>query len=311
MQFHNRSVALIKNILTLKTTSRLLVFALVMFLLASTAKAQTTSVMGRFSVQNATGCAPLDVSITELDNFGSGTTRQYWYEDKSGVPTTDKNFTYSTPGVYYLVQLVGANVPQKEDSLKITVHNPAPPEFEIHNCSGHTVRVEITDSNYDKYRVNFTATNSEVIGPGITSSEFDFGTAGDYPIVVTGLYNNAVNNCGTNTKTITTIDNIVTPILHSVEVNNESSDGSTLLTYTLGEESIYTLEVSENDVVGFYDLYDITGNRENITGINTLGNYYCYRIRTFDACRNVFIYSKIICSTSISVQVDNGVNLVS
>ncbi|MEQ6120241.1 gliding motility-associated C-terminal domain-containing protein [Reichenbachiella sp. MALMAid0571] len=295
----------------MKPNYRLLVFALAMIAQVSITKAQTTSVMGRFSVQNVTGCAPFEVDITELDNFGSSTTRQYWYEDKSGVPTTDKNFTYNTPGEYYLVQLVGANVPQKEDSLKITVYDPAPPEFEIHNCAGHTIRVEITDTNYDRYRVNFTATNSEVIGPGITSSEFDFGTAGDYPITVTGLYNNAVNNCGTNTKTITTIDNIVTPILHSVEVNTESSDGSTLLTYTIGEESVYVLEVSENDIVGFYDLYEITGNRENVTGINTLGNYYCYRIRTFDACSNVYIYSNIVCSTSINVKVDNGVNLVS
>lgn len=311
MQFYYRLIVLIKNTLALKANFKLLVFVITILAFfdgRNPAIAQETSVMGRFSIENSTGCAPLEVNITELDNFGANTSRQYWYENKDNPPVLSKTHTYTEPGEYYLVQLVGANVPQKEDSIKVTVYEPSPPDFIIHNCDDHVVRVEVTDDTYDRYRVDFTATDSRVVNPGTINPEFNYGVAGDYPIVVTGLYDNAVDNCGVNTKTVSTIDNIVSPVLNSIEVNNESSDGSALLTFSVGEGLVYTLEVSTNDAVGFEDLMEISGSRENITGLNTLANYYCFRIRTFDACNNVFIYSNILCSTVIDVEVGNGQN---
>jgi gliding motility-associated-like protein len=281
-----------------------------LFLGDSNLFAQDTSVLGRFSVANATGCAPLTVNITSLDNFGSGTSRQYWYANKDNTPELTTTHTYTTPGEYYLVQLVNVNIPQKEDSIKITVVDPVPPEFTIFNCAGHVVRVELTDTNYDSYRVNFTNSDFEMVAPGTTSREYDFGVAGDYPIVVTGVLNGAADNCGTSNQTITTIDDIVIPAIQAVEVNNESTNGSAFLTYTIGTESTYTLEVSENDAVGFVDWKDITGSNENLLGLNTLNSFYCFRIRTFNACNNQFIYSNIICTTSIDVEVGNGFNKI-
>ncbi len=271
--------------------------------------AQHTSAMGRFSVDNAVGCAPLQVNVTEHDNLGN-VTRQYWYEDKSNAPVTNKSYRYTTPGEYYLVQLVGANVPEKEDSIKIIVHDPTPPEFKIHNCAGHVVRVEITDTNYDSYRIDFTPTDSEVVQPGTTSPAFDYGAAGDYPITVTGLHNGATDNCGSKTQTITTIDAIVPPVVNSVEMISQGANGSLLLSYTIGDGSDYYLQVKkENSAVGFDQEILLTAPVSlTIQDINTRDSYFCYRIRTFDACNNAFIYSNVICSSSIDVKAENGQN---
>ena len=283
----------------------------ILFLSIDKLSAQNTSVLGRFSVANSIGCAPLTVNITSLDNFGVGTSRQYWYENKNNTPELTTSHTFSTPGEYYLVQLVNTNVAQKEDSLKITVTDPIPPEFIAYNCAGHVVRVEITDTNYDSYRVHFTNNDFEIVSPGTISREFDYGIAGNYPIVVIGLLNGAADNCGTNSQVISTIDDIFVPEIQAVEVNNENRNGSAFLTFTIGAGLVYSLEVSENDDVGFIDWKEVTQNNENLLGLNTLENFYCFRIRTFNACNNEFIYSNIICSTSIDVEVGNGFNKVS
>lgn len=272
--------------------------------------AQDTSAVGRFSVANASGCAPLTVNINILDSFDPQTSRQYWYENKNQAPELATTHTYSTPGEYYLVQLVGANIPQKEDSIKITVIDPVPPEFTIFKCAGNVVRVEITESNYDSYRVNFTNTDFDIVDPGKISKEYDFGVAGEYVINVEGIYNGVAENCGTNGQAITTIDDIVIPEIQAVEVNNESANGSAFLTYTIGTESTYILEVSENDAIGFIDWKDVTGSNENLLGLNTLNSFYCFRIKTFNACNNAFIYSNVICTTSIDVEVGNGFNKI-
>jgi len=297
--------------LVLKRNTFLYIFVITVWSLSlnvSKLSAQDTSVLGRFSVVNSVGCAPLTVNITSLDNFGAGTSRQYWYENKDNIPELTTTHTYATPGEYYLVQLVNVNIPQKEDSIKITVVDPVPPDFTIFNCAGHIVRVELTDTNYDSYRVNFTNTDFDIVAPGTISREYDFGVAGDYPIVVKGLLNGAADNCGVSSQAITTIDDIVIPEIQAVEVNNESTNGSAFLTYTIGPESSYTLEVSENDVVGFVGRQDLTGSNENLLGLNTLNNFYCFRIRTFNACNNEFIYSNVICTTTIDVEVGNGFN---
>ena len=271
--------------------------------------AQDVSELGRFTVENATGCVPLSVSVTEIVPLG--TSRQYWYENKDSAPVLSTSFTYNTAGEYYLVQLNNnSDGLSKQDSIKITVFDPTPPEFLVHNCNGHRIRVEITDTAYDSYRVDFTATDSETVGPGLTTSEFDYGIAGNYNVVVTGLYNNAADNCSSENKNFTSIMAITEPVINAIEVNNESSNGSALVTYTIGENSTYYLESSENDAIGFDQEMEVVDTRVNITGINTLNSYHCYRLRTFDACNNAFIYSDTLCSVSIDVEVDNGSNKV-
>lgn len=275
------------------------------------------SVLGRFSVENAVGCAPLSVKVTDINPIGSSQTYYYEGTKLDTPPDTTTTYTYS-PGEYYLVQLV--NNPSapggKFDSLKITVTDPVPPEFIAYNCAGHVVRVEMTDTNYDSYRVFFTNTDSLIVFPGTISREFDYGAAGDYVIEVKGLLDGALDNCGTSNQTITTIDDIVTPEIQAVEVTNGSStNGAIFLSYTIGPESIYTLEYSENDAIGFIDWGELDAQNGNstglsVSGLNTLSSFYCFRIRTFNACNNEFIYSNTICSTSLSVQVDNGFNKI-
>lgn len=272
---------------------------------------QKVSKLGRFSVAENKGCAPFTVNITPLVNFAP-VTPQYQYESSAEVPTTNTVHTYTQPGEYSLVQIVLASgVEPTTDTLFITVHDPLPPDFTIHNCSSHRVRVEINDSHYDQYRVFFTPNDSLDVAPRVTTPEFVYGTPGNYTVTVLGLFNDSQNNCASTTTSITTVDAITTPVFTAAEVTNKAIDGSIQLNYTLGSDVIYRLEQSENGSNSFLSQGNISGSSRTATGVNTLNNYYCYNINTFDACNSRTIYSDTICSPVMKVDTQNGANLIS
>jgi gliding motility-associated-like protein len=276
-------------------------------------KAQDLSeTYGRFSVVNAIGCAPLTVDITELKNLTDENV--YYYDainDPNAIPNKDLSFTYSQAGTYKIVQLTSANNGNEStlDTLTVTVHELIKPDFRIHNCDNHRVRVEILDSNYEFYRVNFTTTVFEDVAPGNFSSEYDYLVAGNYSISVDGMYLNAKDNCGSDNTSINTIQTIVPPIITSANVLVvDQVTGRNDITQTIGENIIYDLEVSINNAQNFEFFREINSNRILFNNLNTLNNFYCYNIKTFDACNNSTFRSDTICTAKIGVISGDGAN---
>lgn len=278
--------------------------------LNTTGLAQTTSILGRFSVDFSRGCNGLTINITENGIFD---TPQYWYEgfDENLAGNTDLFRTYSTPGEFYLTQVVNDVLPGGAmDSILITVINPEIPDFIIRNCDNHQVRVEITEDYYDVYRVEFTSTDQENVAPLSLSSTYDYGVQGSYRINVTGLLNNGADNCGTDNAVINTIDDIVDPVLNSIETTVNSAIGDLQLVHTLGDDIIYNLNYAENSSTNLEFEREINGSNSIISGINTRNDYHCYQIQTFNACREENILSDIVCSVNFSVRQEETGNLV-
>ena len=81
--------------------------------------AQVLSKEGRFSIEQNIGCAPFEVSISELDDFGD-ISRQYIFEE--GLTETDQTtHIYQQEGTYTIVQIVGVDVEPKTDTLFVEV----------------------------------------------------------------------------------------------------------------------------------------------------------------------------------------------
>ena len=211
------------------------------------------------------------------------------------------------------MQIIGADTSPEPttDTLRITVFEPLEPDITIHNCSGHRIRVEINDDHYDQYRVFFTPNDSVDIAPLTFSPEFSFGVVGNYTITVLGLFNDSENNCASSTSGVVTIDQIVTPILSAAEVTSKATDGTVQLNYTLGDDILYRLEISENGSDNFSFHGNISGASRTSSGINTRDSYFCYNISTFDACNNVNIASDTLCTPVLHVETGNGINLIS
>ena len=162
--------------------------------LSLTAPAQFISQEGRFSVDIVRGCAPLQIQLTPLDDFGD-ISRQYIYEEN--VPETNlTTYTYLNPGIFSLVQIVGIDVVPKTDTLTIEVFEAIPPGANFFVCEENQVRVEITDDFYDSYLVNFSPSEQVELDQENRTTSFTYQTSGEQTISVEGRLNDSAPNCG-------------------------------------------------------------------------------------------------------------------
>ncbi|MFY0627387.1 MAG: gliding motility-associated C-terminal domain-containing protein [Reichenbachiella sp.] len=293
--------------------SYLYIFLAVMSFSTIESTAQVNSVLGRFTVDFDKGCSGMTVNVTQNGTFD---TPRYYYEGfDGGTGSTDLFYVYTTPGEYYLTLVVNDGIDVLPDgnldSLLITVTTPEIPEFTVHNCDVHVVRVEINEDYYDRYNVEFSATDSELVDPLSFSNEFVYGIASNPTIRVTGIVDNGIDNCGTDLETINTIDAIVEPVITSAETTLNSPQGSIQLVHTLGSDVIYNLNTSTNGSDNFIFEQNVDGPQSALNPINTSDEYFCYQIDTYDACNETSINSNIVCSVLFNVQSNDGGNLIS
>ncbi|MEO9805959.1 MAG: gliding motility-associated C-terminal domain-containing protein [Reichenbachiella sp.] len=282
-----------------------------LFLITATVHAQHTSIQGRFTIDFVKGCTGMTVNVTTATGW---TDAQYWYEgfDLGTAGDVSGSYTYTTPGEFYVAMLVSNDVPEKLDSIRIEVLAPELPQFTIHNCAAHNVRIEIEDTYYDSYFVEFTNTDNQEIGPQSFTSAYNYGVQGNYRIDVTGRFSNGNNaTCGTDNRAFNSINTIVSPVLTSVETTDEASNGELQLGFTLGDDIIYNLESSTNGTDNFESISVLSGATATLSNLNTESAFYCYRINTYDACNDLTLLSDVICSVYFDVAGTEQANTIS
>lgn len=270
------------------------------------AVSQNTSKIGRFSADVVVGCAPLTINITQLDNFGN-ISRQYIYEP--GIPVTNSpTHTFSTPGVYNIVQVIGLDVNPKTDTLAITVHSPDLPQVTVANCRDFAASVRAPNGPYDYYRVYYTPAFSVDVPAGQYAQPYDFGAAGTYNVRVKGYYNGGNEACGEVTVAINTLQNPSQPVLNTVQT---FGDGTMLLSATFNPGISYVLQVAENG--GAYTELPLVfqGSQLLVNQLNPQSSNYCFRLAAYDPCNAAYYYSNVICHASLTASFQEFRNVLS
>lgn len=280
--------------------------------------AQQTSLLGRFDIDFVKGCTGMTINVSVNSNVPAWTDAQFWYEgfDINVTGDVTGSYTYTTAGEFYVTMLVSNGDAdtggEKKDSIRVEVLEPVLPSFTIHNCASHNVRVEVEDDYYDSYFVEFNGTDNEEIGPLSFTSAYDYGSQGNYRIDVSGRFNDGNNtSCGTDNRAFNSINSIISPVLTSVETTDEALNGEIQLGFTLGDDIIYNLERSTSGTENFELASIISGATEVEINLNTLNEYHCYRINTYDACNDISLLSDIICSVYFDVAGTETANTIS
>ncbi|MDN5201362.1 gliding motility-associated C-terminal domain-containing protein [Fulvivirgaceae bacterium BMA10] len=292
-------------------SGRLIRFLGLLFLVNLTTfhlSAQNTSAGGRFEVDYIAGCAPLTIQVTPIDGLGS-IVRQYDY-DRNGSFVNDENFTFTQAGTYTILQVI-QNVVPRTDSITVTVYDPVPPTFSVFNCESNSIQVDIDDTTYDQYEIDFGDGSPLVtINQGQIVPTHNYALQGSYPISVRGIYNSAFDNCGTNTTTTNTINILQAARLSLLEVTHISADtGKIQLNYTTNPDVVYQLEQSLNGISNFQFVKFINDPATCIIdNLNTRDNFYCYRINAFDACNGTILSSDTLCSINLEAIANDSFN---
>ena len=278
-----------------------------LWLLHHNITAQNTSAGGRFEVDYLKGCAPFTINITQIGL--TGLTRTYDFDRDGLFEGNLTTYTFDTPGIYTILEVMANQIP-REDSITIEVAEAREPVFTVRNCAGNNVKVNVTDTYYDRFFIDFGDGSNLTISQGDDVPPHSYGAQSTYTITVRGIFNGAKDNCATGAIDISTVNNLVPATVNSVTVTAVDAGAGTIeLSYNLSPNIIYDLEQAVNGLQNFQRVETLTDPSLNtIENLNTVDNYYCYRINAVDACSGAVIHSDTICSINLNAVAQNNTN---
>ena len=258
---------------------------------------------GTFEVDQIKGCAPFTITVTvptaTCDPPNSNC--DFFYE-----ATSIQNVfthTYNMPGTYNLVGVFQGGI---TDRITITVVADTPPEFEIYSCSGNGVQVNITDTNYDRYVIDFNDATAPVETTSLSTVTHTFGSSGNKLITVRGRNLGADDNCTSASKSFAALQTLPVPTINQLTVLNNSD-----IQLDFGNEGniLYRLQMALNGSGGFQNLQNVyETSTTTVNNLQTGNNFYCFRLGVFDPCDNTTSYSNTICSSILDVAALNNNN---
>ena len=280
--------------------------------------AQYSSVDGRFTVDEIKGCAPFTVKVTSTDvncPCDNLCLCQLWPDnvnnqdpDPSNNSSENANFdfTFTEPGIYELkvqAQTWGTGV---FDFIQIEVIENSIPEFELTTCTANQVNVEIQDTKFDTYEIDYNdGTVPVIINNGQLVPTYTYTTSGTKNINVRGVNINAEDNCEKiNSKPV-----VILPTLQEASINGLSLQSVTdaELTYSPQVNTNYHLQIAINNETNFQRYLNdaVDPNQTSLilsdANLDFESNYYCFRIGTFDKCSNTYTgFSNAICSVDMN-----------
>lgn len=297
-------------------------FPLLSILLISSYGYGQTSTQGRFTIDFVEGCNTLDVIITP-DPILFPCPCNVYFDGGSGNPVDDnigsgeltKTVTYTEPGTYNLIVV---HEGLDRDSIQIIVNENIPPEFIASSCNNRQVDIDITDTNYDNYIINYgdgSPTDTVVNGSNPPPYTYAPPSPASYNVSVRGINTGAKDNCDSNSSSVQIVDVLADASIINLSL---SSNSEAILGFTAVNNVQYYLEIQANDnnINGFqrYLPDPLTSSPLTIAdnNLNFDVNFYCFRIATFDPCNNsIDSYSNTFCSIDLEeVTVNNLQNLV-
>jgi gliding motility-associated-like protein len=285
-------------------------FSLTLFylLLVSTlvvAQPPYKSRLGRFEVDQVKGCAPLEVNITTRAPFVCDGLNpcDMDFENNNQFQSLTTTHIYTEPGTYLLRVLFQSS---GLDDITIVVLPNIQPEFEIYSCGNNEVQVNITDTNYERYIIDFNDLTAPIDTTSLATVRHGFGSPGPQSITVTGYNDNADNNCNPATKTVNALNALPAPVITQLTVLNNTD---IQLDFDNDPNILYRLQVSRNNGTNFQPLQNVFEvATTTVNNLATDDNFYCFRLGAFDPCNNITTYSNIICSSNFDVTVQNNAN---
>lgn len=261
---------------------------------------------GTFEVDQIKGCAPLTINLTVPTATCDPPTSNcdFFYE---GNPIQNIfTYTYNTPGTYNLVGVFQGGI---TDRITITVLPNTPPEFEIYSCGGNGVQVNITDTNYDRYVIDFNDATVPVETTSLSAVTHAFVSSGNKTITVKGRNLGADDNCTAASRIVNAVPILPVPTITQLTVLNDSD---IQLDFSNQQNTLYRLQIALNSTAAFQNLQNVyETSTTTVNNLQTGNNFYCFRLGVFDPCNNTTVYSNTICSSNLDVDVLSNVNRLS
>lgn len=269
----------------------------------SEVRAQYTSALGRFQVDQVKGCVPFTVNVTIIAPFVCDAPNpcDMDFEGNSQFQSLTFTHTYTQPGTYRLRILFQTS---GFDEITVEAVPNTPPAFEVYTCGNNEVSVKLDDSNYDEYIINYNDGSPEVAVGGTATNRHVYASSSTQTVTVRGRDFNAADNCSNAGRIVTPLVTLPAPTITSLRVLD---DQSVRLQFNGLPNLQYKLGIATNNGTIFQQaktLYNTTV--DTLFNLRTDDNYYCFQLAAFDPCSNTVVNSAVICTANIDLTVRNN-----
>lgn len=279
-------------------------------LICITGYSQNLSIRGFFELNEIAGCAGLTVTVTNFTSSAPGTCyadiqcNTYWGD---GTENNELTYTYNEAGSYYLTILF--NESTGYDSVRVDVFESAPPEYDVNACTGQRAGIEITDTAFDSYIIDYGDGNQETINQGSAEPIHTYSSTATRTISIRGINNYAADNCPTETTDFTPLISLPEGVISALRVISSSQ---IVLDYNIEPNIEYRLQASVNNSGNFSTIPGYpTSGPDTLSGFNLAENFYCFRLITMNSCEDTpEATSATICSVNLQFSPQNNVNLL-
>ncbi|MCC9166600.1 gliding motility-associated C-terminal domain-containing protein [Pontibacter harenae] len=235
------------------------------------------------------------------------------YSNQTNLLVRDEAHLFTEAGTHIVTQIINrtGSGETKLFSKTYEVKASPAPTFTAYSCANSRVQVNITDSNYNSYTLDYGDGNVNQVGKG-KQPVYTYTSAGPYTITVTGNYTNSTCS-NSSIQTIDALPPISAPRLSELRITSEAASGEIMLsTQNLAQGYIYIVERASNSQSNFtlVDTLDVTstsGSNFTIPNVNT-AEAALYRIRVTDRCSSTLYTSNTV--SSLTLQATPGNELV-
>lgn len=235
---------------------------------------------------------------------------EYYDFDKSNGLQIDKDttkvFTYSTPGSYTVTQVIntGAKGVHQGERIFSVVASPKP-RFRATGCGNRTMKVTITDTNYDIFEVAFAGGPATTLSRG-GSASFQFAPGQPMQVAVRGRYNLATCSMTADT-TVQALPAPALPRLVRVQVQVPDAATGRILFKLEQLQPAYIYLIEKQTAGGFAVLdsikFPVTAEVSKVLDKVNARDQGNYRIRVTDVCGSVLnAVSNTIYSLPVLIQ---------
>ncbi|MEJ8802688.1 T9SS type B sorting domain-containing protein [Pontibacter sp. H249] len=263
-------------------------------------------------------CVNQEVTFQDCGNVVPDDQEYYVFDYKSGtaipqVTAPIKKHTYTKPGKYRVLQIANYGGATRTDTVSqvFEVKDTPAPAFTVTACANNAVRVNITDTNYDSYTINYGdgGTPFQQTQSG-TAPNYTYPTSGTYTVTVTGRYTGGTCN-GSSAKQVSTLPPFVLPRLQNLAVAQQGVSGEIQFDIqNLQPGYLYIVERWQNSAGNFVKIDTIRNiSQTNIThtvrNVNTTEAVQ-YLIRIADQCNSITAASSSNTVSSIALAITSG-----
>jgi len=283
--------------------------AILTFISFSHSSAQISSTLGWFEINYNQGCPPLEVSVKTTIPEDQVPLFQFFGQDDPNPVAWKDIFdsltnTYTSPG-NYMVYLTIQNDPQRQDSLQVTVLQSATPIFELKDCEGNGVLIQIQDTFYDSYIIDYGDGTVVTVISGDPDPIHTYPDSQLYSITLTGRLVNAPNNCASFSQSYTPQPVISPPFINNISIYSLNQIN---LNFNLLQNVNYRLEISQDNdqLFQFFKDLNMGDTALTIPDFSPDMRKYCFRILALNPCGGQRVLSNVVCTISLNLLLSNN-----